>query len=193
MIKEVILLSTTTAMLIFSGCSSKEPSIDKTANGSSLTLPTAAIANTEKVNTADTGSISSAAPEVINPNTFGTKSTNSDIDTAANRVDGKLSSIYFDYDNYSIRSDMEPVLTTDSALVKNKTVKLEGNCDEFGSDEYNYALGLKRANAVKQTLVDSGVSADSISMVSLGKSNPVCVEQDKECWSKNRRVDFKLL
>jgi len=77
-------------------------------------------------------------------------------------------------------------------MIKGKSIKVEGNCDEFGSDEYNFALGLKRANAVKAALVNGGVNADTISMTSLGESNPICLEKTQECWAKNRRVDFKL-
>jgi peptidoglycan-associated lipoprotein len=103
-----------------------------------------------------------------------------------------LVSVLFDFDKYNIRPDMEAPLKSNAALVKNKSVKLEGNCDEFGSDEYNYALGLKRANSVKTELVNEGINADSITMVSLAEGNPVCTEKTKECWAKNRRVDFKL-
>jgi peptidoglycan-associated lipoprotein len=76
---------------------------------------------------------------------------------------------------------------------KSLNVKLEGNCDEWGSDEYNFALGLKRAEAVKKVLVADGIDASRISMVSYGKSNPVCTDHTKACWAKNRRVNFKLL
>ena len=92
---------------------------------------------------------------------------------------------------------MKANVATDAGVAKAAAsaygVKLEGNCDEWGSDEYNFALGLKRAQAVKTELVNEGVDAKRISMVSLGKSTPVCAEKTKECWAKNRRVDFKLL
>jgi len=104
----------------------------------------------------------------------------------------KLSSIYFDFDKYTIREDMQLVLKANSTLVQNKTIKLEGNCDEFGSDEYNYALGLKRSKSVKQALIGLGIRADAINMISLGENNPICSEPTKSCWSKNRRVDFTL-
>ena len=70
---------------------------------------------------------------------------------------------------------------------------LEGNCDEWGSDEYNFALGLKRAEAVKKAIVAEGVDASRVSMVSFGESSPTCTDKTKECWAQNRRVDFKLL
>ena len=72
-------------------------------------------------------------------------------------------------------------------------IKLEGNCDEWGSDEYNYALGLKRAKATKDALVADGVDAKKIVMVSFGESNPVCTQRNTACWKMNRRVDYRLL
>ncbi|MFA6756952.1 MAG: OmpA family protein, partial [Sulfurospirillaceae bacterium] len=75
----------------------------------------------------------------------------------------------------------------------NLSIKVEGNCDEWGTDEYNYALGLKRAKSVKDALIAEGVPSDRIMVVSYGESNPVCSESNKDCWAKNRRAEFKLL
>lgn len=176
MMKKVAFLSATVAMLILSGCSSKEPAIDATANGASA--GTNANAN-------------SVITPMTNANTSATDASSAATANASGS-DGQLVSILFDYDKYNIRADMQDAMTKNTMLLKGKTIKLEGNCDEFGSDEYNYALGLKRANTVKAALVNGGVSADAISMTSLGESNPVCLEKTKECWAKNRRVDFKL-
>ncbi|MDU5325453.1 OmpA family protein, partial [Campylobacter ureolyticus] len=71
-------------------------------------------------------------------------------------------------------------------------VKVEGNCDEWGTDEYNYALGLKRAKSVKDALVANGVRADRISVVSYGESNPVCKDKSKSCDAQNRRDEFRV-
>jgi peptidoglycan-associated lipoprotein len=178
MMKKVAFLSATVAMLILSGCSSKEPAIDATANGAS------------------TGTNASGAngSSVITPmtNANATDVTSGAGANGVNGSDGQLVSILFDYDKFDIRTDMQDAMTKNTMLLKGKTIKLEGNCDEFGSDEYNYALGLKRANAVKAALVNGGMSADAISMTSLGEGNPVCLEKTQECWAKNRRVDFKL-
>ncbi|WP_424191785.1 OmpA family protein [Sulfuricurvum sp.] len=186
--KNIAFLSATVAMLVLSGCSTKEPAIDATANNAGTTAGTTGI----NPNTAST-STSTDSNAVIAPIT--TANANDAAASAANGAngsDGQLVSILFDYDKFDIREDMQDAMAKNALLIKGKAIKLEGNCDEFGSDEYNFALGLKRANAVKAALVNSGENADSISMVSFGESNPVCLEKTQECWAKNRRVDFKL-
>ncbi len=113
------------------------------------------------------------------------------------QAQGKLQAIFFDFDKYSIKADMHATvesnakISNDAALSGIK-IKLEGNADERGTDEYNYALALKRAEAVKTGYIANGVAANRISAVSLGEGNPVCKESTEECWSKNRRVDSKL-
>jgi peptidoglycan-associated lipoprotein len=71
-------------------------------------------------------------------------------------------------------------------------IKIEGNCDEFGTDEYNYALGLKRAKAVKDSLVAQGITSSKMIMVSFGESSPVCQTPSDSCYDRNRRVDIRL-
>ena len=179
MMKKVAFLSATVAMLILSGCSSKEPAIDASANTKGTSI-----------GTNGTGADANAviAP-ITNANANDAAAAGSN---GVNGSDGGLVSILFDYDKFDIRENMQEAMTKNTLSVKGKSIKLEGNCDEFGSDEYNFALGLKRANAVKSALVNSGINADSITMASFGESNPVCLEKTQECWAKNRRVDFKL-
>jgi len=105
--------------------------------------------------------------------------------------------IHFDFDKYNIREDQMQTLQEIAELLKNAqanfTIRIEGNCDEWGSDEYNYALGLKRAKTVKQALVDLGVDENKLTIISYGESNPVCATHTKHCWAKNRRDNFTLL
>jgi peptidoglycan-associated lipoprotein len=183
MVKNVAFLSATVAMLMLSGCSSKAPSIDATANQGTTAQ------GSSNASSATTGTDTNA---VIAPVTNASAQDSSASASNGSNNSDKLVSVLFDFDKYNIRADMEATMKGNASLLKNKTVKLEGNCDEFGSDEYNYALGLKRANTVKSALVNEGMNADSISMVSLGEGNPVCLEKTQECWAKNRRVDFKL-
>lgn len=106
-----------------------------------------------------------------------------------------VGSVYFDFDKYNIRPDMQSAVDDSAQKIKdsNMNVLIEGNTDEFGSDEYNYALGTKRALAVKNALVIKGISKDKIKTISYGESKPVCEEKTKACYQKNRRADVKLV
>jgi len=113
-------------------------------------------------------------------------------------IESEAKKIYFDFDKYNIRPDQVPNVDYDAKLfnlndAKEFKIKVEGNCDEWGSDEYNYALGLKRAKSVKEALAARGVDPHRMSIISYGESNPVCTEHTKECWAKNRRVEFELM
>lgn len=101
-------------------------------------------------------------------------------------------STYFDFDKYIVKPEFKAVLEKQVAILKNrhKMVVLEGNADERGSEEYNMTLGLKRAKAVKRSLVSMGVSKSQIKVVSYGKDKPRLNCHEEKCWHENRRVDF---
>ena len=103
-----------------------------------------------------------------------------------------VKSIFFALDKYLIDDENRQIVKNNSKVLASlsQNIKIEGNCDEWGSDEYNFALGLKRAKSAKDALVADGVVESKISLVSLGESNPQCKEQNEECWKLNRRVDF---
>ena len=104
-------------------------------------------------------------------------------------------SVYFDFGEYSISSEMEASMQKNNQVASGTSakIKIEGNCDEFGTDEYNYALGLKRAKAVKDRLLAQGVSSSQMVLVSYGESSPVCQDASNSCYDKNRRVDMRLV
>jgi len=105
----------------------------------------------------------------------------------------KLEAIYFDFDKYTIKTEGREALKRNAEwLQKNadKKVVIEGNCDERGTNEYNMALGQRRADAAAKYLMDLGIAKDRVSMVSYGEEKPICKEASEECWSKNRRDDF---
>jgi peptidoglycan-associated lipoprotein len=102
---------------------------------------------------------------------------------------------FFDYDTYDIRGDSQAVLAKDASyLVSHPNVKvvIGGYCDERGSNEYNLALGQNRADAAKNALIQAGVAATRIRVVSYGKEKPYCSESTEECWQQNRRAGFTL-
>ena len=104
-----------------------------------------------------------------------------------------LGPVYFDFDKSFIREDAKPALQmVADYMKKNKDAKIrvEGNCDERGTSEYNMALGERRAASAKKYLVGLGVDEKRISTISFGKEKPICAEHNEECWQKNRRADF---
>jgi peptidoglycan-associated lipoprotein len=107
-----------------------------------------------------------------------------------------LAMIHFDYDKYFVREDAKPVLEKNASwLNKFRTVKLlvEGHCDERGTEDYNLALGEKRAKSAFDYLVSLGVSADRMKILSYGKSQPLTSGHDEASWQKNRRAQFTII
>jgi peptidoglycan-associated lipoprotein len=106
-----------------------------------------------------------------------------------------LADAYFDLDSSQIRGDAQPVLQKDADWMKRWTstkVTVEGHADSRGSAEYNLALGERRATAVRQYLTSLGITVDRIQIVSKGKEQPVCTEENESCWQQNRRGHFLI-
>ena len=106
-----------------------------------------------------------------------------------------LSDAYFDLDKSDIRADAQSALQKDADWLKKWTstrINVEGHCDERGSAAYNLALGSRRAQAVKDYLVNLGVAGSRIDVVSKGKEAPVCTDHNEACWQMNRRGHFLI-
>ncbi len=115
--------------------------------------------------------------------------------SAEEEFKANVQDIFFDYDTYSIRADAQATLSKDASyLASHPNVKfvIGGYCDERGSNEYNLALGQNRADAAKNALVNAGVAASRIRVVSYGKEKPFCTESTEECWQQNRRAGFSM-
>ncbi len=181
--KNIVLSSVVVALLVFSGCSSKEIAMDVKKSETTQ-------APAQEVKAVATETVASEE-SIVNSD------TNALGHMSMSDIEAELPAIYFGFDKFEIDSQMQTKITKAAELGKTGAsqynVKLEGNCDEWGSDEYNFALGLKRTDAVKKALVAEGIEESRISMVSYGESNPVCEDKTQECYAKNRRVDFKLL
>ena len=107
-----------------------------------------------------------------------------------------LAPVYFDYDQYTLKPEATAVLEANAQLLKTKyqnvLVLIEGHCDERGTQEYNMVLGKRRALSAKKYLVDLGVSASQLTIVSYGEDRPFCKEHQPSCWQQNRRAHFVL-
>lgn len=117
--------------------------------------------------------------------------------TLASKIQSEVNTVYFDFDKFNIKASEQSKISNNAALfnqagAESLTVKIEGNCDEWGTDEYNYALGLKRATAAKDALVKQSVAENRLSVVSYGESNLVCTDKTKACDAQNRRDEFKV-
>ena len=105
----------------------------------------------------------------------------------------ELQDIYFDFDKYDIRPGDTKVLEANASWLKsnpNHLVLIEGHADERGTNEYNLALGERRAKSTMNYLVSQGVQANRITIISYGEERPSCSEKTEACWAKNRRAHF---
>ena len=103
-----------------------------------------------------------------------------------------LKDIHFDFDKYDIRPGDAKILDGNASWLKSNDVLvlIEGHCDERGTNEYNLALGERRAKATMNYLVGQGVQAGRITIISYGEERPVCTEHTEACWARNRRAHF---
>lgn len=104
--------------------------------------------------------------------------------------------IYFDYDSSELKSEAQEILTKKAAWLKANSgysLKIEGNCDERGSTEYNLALGARRAEAAEKFLNALGIASDRLTTVSYGEEKPAVTGHNESAWSQNRRDEFKLI
>ena len=105
------------------------------------------------------------------------------------------SKVYFDFDNSSLTEDARTILLDQAKWLKqnkNTSIVVEGHCDNRGTEEYNLALGSRRAQSVKDFLVNAGVEPSRIVTVSYGEERPAVRGDNEEAWSKNRRAEFRL-
>lgn len=131
---------------------------------------------------------SAPAPAAAAPSTKG-------VDMAQDVRAFEAEGIYFDFDKSEIKPEAKAVLEKKASWLRANSsykVKIEGNCDERGTNEYNLALGDRRAKAAQKYLNALGISMDRMSTISYGEEKPICTEHNEKCWSKNRRDDFKL-
>lgn len=102
-------------------------------------------------------------------------------------------SVYYPFDVAVVQDEDKPVVQAHAKYLSehsNRNVRLEGNCDERGSNEYNLGLGQRRADGVKKMMELGGVSANQLESVSYGEEKPSCSDHNENCWKQNRRTDL---
>jgi peptidoglycan-associated lipoprotein len=144
--------------------------------------------------TSDAGSVDDTASDRTGTGSeFDDGSFGSDSEVSTSAL-SDLESIYFDYDKSNIRGDGVAILRENAEVIKDHTswgeITIEGNTDERGSEEYNLALGERRATAVKRYLTDLGVPATRLRTVSFGEAKPAVPGHDESAYRYNRRSDF---
>ncbi len=164
------------------------------------TLLIAACSSTPKVDTPQTTSTSNSGTTAA-ANTATANNTNLDSGKLANDMqqikqqEQQLSneSVYFDFDRAAIKPEFQNVMQQQATFAlahKADIVTVSGNADERGSEEYNLALGQRRAQSVKKSLELLGVNASQIKAISYGEEKPRATCHEEKCWQENRRVDF---
>ena len=105
----------------------------------------------------------------------------------------KLEKIFFEFDDYTLTPAAREILAHNAEWLRQNPVAkvtIEGHCDERGSDEYNLALGQRRAEAAKNYLVSLGIAAERLTAISYGEERPSATGSDESAWSQNRRAEF---
>ena len=190
--KKKLLFTAVTALFLITGCS-KQPNLENAQNANTNTMQM----QNEQNGTNANESVNTQNAEVQTQTIPGAASVSAN--TNNQEFAKKVASIviYFDFDKYNIRKDQWPKVEKLAEILKsnpsNYTIRIEGNCDEWGTEEYNYALGLKRANSVKNALIKLGVNPKKLTVISYGELNPVCTAHAKWCWRLNRRDNFTYL
>lgn len=140
------------------------------------------------------------APKVVTPN------PNQDAAEAAKRAEAEhaafrkaseaaLKDIHFDYDQADVRTEDREALQRLAAFLRaypTTKIEIEGHCDERGTNEYNIALGNRRASTTLHYLTALGIRDERFTTISYGKEKPLCTQGTESCWSQNRRAHFLL-
>jgi len=173
--------------LIISGCA-KKPATTATAASAPAPEPTPRAAAPQAPSTS--AAPSTAAPAAPAPLAGPAAPRPSPKEFTA--VDA-LRDIHFDFDKYDIRPEDSKTLDANASWLKSNAenlVLIEGHTDERGTNEYNLALGERRAKATMNYLVSQGIQANRITIISYGEERPICSEKTESCWAKNRRAHF---
>jgi len=173
--------------LIISGCAKQPATTAATAGPAPAPAPRAAAPGPAPTAAAPAESGAAAGSAAAAPASTARPSLKEFVAVAA------LKDVFFEFDKYDVRAEDAKTLDANATWLKanaENLVLIEGHCDERGTNEYNLALGERRAKAAMNYLVSQGVQANRITIISYGEERPVCNEKNESCWSKNRRAHF---
>ena len=180
-------------LLFAAGCATKQDLVKKDdAVAPAVTAPAVAPAPS-----APAAPVEKTAPAVTPAPAPATTAAAPASTAGVGELQAALQAIYFGFDASTLSKEATETLARNAELLLKKApgavIRIEGNCDERGSDEYNLALGEKRAKAAKSYLVTLGVPAERLTTISYGKEKPLDAGHDEAAWAKNRRDDFTLV
>ena len=176
----LFLLFLAAALAVSGGCARKKPVTPAEAPAPAI-APSASTPTTEVAETNPP-----IADEVEDPLSGDLASLNAYLQSQ-----GLLGDVYFDYDRSALRDPERDRIARNADFLKSQPrflLTIEGHSDERGTNEYNLALGERRANSVKDYLVSLGIAADRLRTISYGEERPVCTESEESCWQQNRRA-----
>lgn len=170
--------------VVLTGCPKKKPAT--VPDDMSNTMPTPAPAPQEVAKPA------TPAPVDEEPSPW-----DKDLQTAQDEAErlGLIGDVYFDFDKYELKAEARTRLEKNAAFMRDKpqfVFTIEGHCDERGTNEYNLALGDRRANAARAYLVSLGVPASRVKTLSYGEERGFCSDHNEACWWRNRRGHFVI-
>ena len=186
-----VLITLIGSLALFTGGCSKKAVIPPDSSGASATGSGAGSSGYDENTLASEGTLDD--PGKTGGGSSMADSASDEYKRLHGRCSDNLFPIYFDFDQYGVRADMTEVLVKNAEhmqSVPGGAIVIEGNTDDRGTNEYNLALGERRAMAAKQYLVDLGVDASRIQTISYGEERPLFPGQDEESYSQNRRDDF---
>ncbi len=178
-------IAAVSVLLLLAACSSTPKTDSSTGSQPSKTDSTPVISHSTEENT----SVSAASAADIEAKKLADEA--SKLESEIREL--QRQSVYFDFDRHVVKPEYRNVVQQQAAFInahKNHNVTVEGNADERGSNEYNLALGDKRANAVRKNLELLGIPGDQIKTVSFGEEKPRLSCREEKCWQENRRADF---
>jgi peptidoglycan-associated lipoprotein len=178
----------------------KEMTMQKIALSIAAALVLAACGSTDKKDVPVADRSASTGAGTATPGSGGTSTGITNTPIAANPLTDPSNilskrSVYFEFDSNAVRDEFQPVVKAHSNYMnqakRDAKIRIEGNCDERGSREYNLALGQRRAESVKKVMTVLGVQDGRIETVSYGEEKPVGQGHDESSWAQNRRADIK--